>query len=418
MPGTGTNPAAFVYRRLLKPSASPRGTTPGRSAAIRPGESIATTNRACQATANRGRTDTMKKKAGKAIQTNALVPSASDQQLVGDIRGMIEASRGQLAQAVNAALVVLYWSVGERIHREILGSKRAEYGEEILPTLSAKLVTEYGQGFSPRNLARMISLATQFPDREVVSQLARQLGWSHFVEIVAMGDPMKRDFYAEMCRIERWSVRTLRAKIGGMLFERTALSRKPKLLAEQELAKLRTEDRLSPDLVFRDPYFLDFLGLKGSYSEKDLETAILHEMEAFILELGAGFAFVARQMRIVIDGKDHYIDLLFYHRQLKRLVAIELKLEEFQAAHKGQMELYLRWLNKHEKQPGEEVPIGLILCEKAGDETVELLELEASSIRVASYLTQLPPKELLQKKLHTAAELARQRLENDANPPE
>jgi len=349
----------------------------------------------------------LKKKATVPVVASLVVEA----DLLSDLRGLIEAGREQVAQKVNAGLVLVYWSVGERIHREILGSKRAEYGEEIVSTLSRQLADEYGNGFSRPNLFRMVQLAGVFPERPVVSQLARQLGWSHLVEIIRIDDPLKRDFYAEMCRIERWSVRTLRAKIGGMLFERTALSRKPKLLAEEELAKLRKEDQLSPDLVFRDPYFLDFLGLKGKYSEKDLETAILNEMEAFILEMGAGFAFVARQKRIIIDGKDHYIDLLFYHRQLRRLVAIELKLEEFQAAHKGQMELYLRWLNKHERQSGEEAPIGLILCEKAGDETVELLELDASSIRVASYLTQLPPKELLRKKLHAAAELARNRLE-------
>ena len=353
----------------------------------------------------------MKKKPEKVSKPKALAPVAPDVRLLGDIRSLIEAGREQVAQAVNAGLVLLYWSVGERIHREILSRKRAEYGKEILSTLSKELIASYGNGFSVPNMSRMISLATYFPDRGTISQLAVRLGWSHLVEIIPMDDPLKRDFYAEMCRIERWSVRTLRAKIGGMLFERTALSKKPKLLVEHELAKLRKEDQLSPDLVFRDPYFLDFLGLKGKYSEKDLESAILAEMEAFILELGVGFAFVARQKRIIIDGDDHYIDLLFYHRNLRRLVVIELKLEKFQAAHKGQMELYLRWLNKHEKQPGEEAPIGLILCEKAGGETVELLELDASSIRVASYLTQLPSRELLQQKLHTAAELARNRLE-------
>jgi predicted nuclease of restriction endonuclease-like (RecB) superfamily len=257
----------------------------------------------------------------------------------------------------------------------------------------------------------MITFAEYFVDRQVVSQLARQLGWSHFLAILPLDNPLKRDFYAEMCRIERWSVRTLRAKIGGMLFERSALAKKPEKVAELELAKLKKDDQLTPDLVFRDPYFLDFLGLKMGYSEKDLETAILREMESFILELGGGFAFVARQKRIVIDGKDHYIDLVFYHRQLRRLVVIELKLEAFEAAHKGQMELYLRWLNKYEKQAGEEPPIGLILCEKAGDETIELLELDSSSIKVAGYLTQLPPKALLQEKLHKVAELARKRLE-------
>lgn len=263
----------------------------------------------------------------------------------------------------------------------------------------------------------MIQLAEVFPDREVVGALARQLGWSHFLLLLPIRDDLKRDFYAEMCRVERWSVRTLRAKMGGMLFERTALSRKPAELAKQELARLRSEDQLSPDLVFRDPYFpyfLDFLGLKDTCSERDLEAGILREMEAFLLELGAGFTFVARQKRIVIDGEDYYLDLLFYHRKLRRLVAIDLKLDKFQAADKGQMELYLRWLAKHEREPGEEAPLGLILCECAGEEQVELLQLEESSIRVASYLTDLPPKALLRKKLRAAAELARERLREEA----
>jgi predicted nuclease of restriction endonuclease-like (RecB) superfamily len=237
------------------------------------------------------------------------------------------------------------------------------------------------------------------------------LSWSHFVEIIYLKDPLQRDFYAEMCRIERWSVRTLRNKIDGMLFERTALSRKPEMFVEQEVAKLRKGDTLTPDLVFRDPYFLDFLGLKNAYSENDLEVAILREMEQFILELGAGFTFVARQKRIVIDGEDFYLDLLFYHRKLRRLVAVELKLERFKAADKGQMELYLRWLEKHEMEPGEETPIGLILCADKGEEQVELLQLDRSGIRVASYLTDLPPRQLLRRKLHETMIAARARLE-------
>src|SRR6185437_8532229 len=184
-----------------------------------------------------------------------------------------------------------------------------------------------------------------------------------------------RDFYAEMCRVERWSVRTLRQKINGMLFERTALSKKPQKLAAQELEELRTTDQLSPDLVFRDPYFLDFLGLKDTYSEKDLEAAIVREIESFLLELGVGFTFVARQKRIIIDGEDFYLDLLFYHRKLRRLVALDLKLGKFAAADKGQMELYLRWLDVNEREPGEDSPLGLILCESAGSEQVELLQL-------------------------------------------
>ena len=259
--------------------------------------------------------------------------------LLADVRTLIDQARDATARAVNSALVLLYWGIGDRIRRDILKEKRAEYGEQILPTLSAKLVPEYGQGYSERNLARMIKFGEVFPEQQIVSTLSKQLGWSHFVELIPIGDQLKRDYYAEMCRVERWSVRTLRYKIGGMLFERTALSRKPEKLAEQELAKLRTTDQLSPDLVFRDPYFLDFLGLKDTYAEADLEAGILREMEAFLLELGAGFTFVARQKRMVIDGKDFALDLLFFHRKLRRLVAIDLKLEEFKAADKGQMEL-------------------------------------------------------------------------------
>jgi predicted nuclease of restriction endonuclease-like (RecB) superfamily len=257
----------------------------------------------------------------------------------------------------------------------------------------------------------MIQFARTYPDREIVAALSRQLGWSHFIELLPLDDPLKRDFYGEMCRVERWSVRTLRSKIDGMLFERTALSRKPAKLAEQELARLRKEDQLSPDLVFRDPYFLDFLGLKDTYGEKDLEAAILSELESFILELGAGFAFVARQKRITVDDQDYYLDLLFYHRKLRRLIAVELKLGRFQAADKGQMELYLRWLERHEAEPGEGPPLGLILCADKSDEHVELLQLDKSGIRVAAYLTELPPRELLRRKLQESARRAQARLE-------
>lgn len=354
----------------------------------------------------------------KKPTSRKLVPAKSSGTLVvpvdllADVRTLIDQARDVTARAVNSAPVLLYWSIGARICTEVLKRKRADYGEQIVSTLSRQLATEYGRGYGRRNLFNMIRLAEVYPQREIVQTLSAQLGWSHFLEIIYFKEELKRDFYAEMCRVERWSVRTLRQKIGSMLFERTALSKKPAKLAEQELAKLRTTDQLSPDLVFRDPYFLDFLGLKDTYSEKDLEAAILREMEAFLLELGAGFTFVARQKRIVIDAEDFYLDLLFYHRKLRRLVAINLKLEKFEAAHKGQMELYLRWLEKHEAEPGEEPPLGLILCEHAGDEQVELLQLDASGIRVATYLTELPPKAVLEKKLRAAAELARERLKD------
>lgn len=331
--------------------------------------------------------------------------------LVRELRDLIHETRSGVARSVNSALVQLYWEIGTRIRTEILKNERADYGKQIVATLSRQLVEEFGNGFSHPNIGKMLRFAEVFPDKEILLTLSRKLSWSHFVELIRQKDPLKRDFYTEMCRVENWSVRTLRSKIGSMLFERTALSKKPAKLAEQELASLRAEDHLTPNLVFRDPYFLDFLGLKDTYSEKDLEAAILSELQSFILELGSGFAFVGRQHRIVIEGEDHYIDLLFYHRKLKRLVAIDLKLGDFKAADKGQMELYLRWLEKHEMQVGEEAPLGLILCADKSNEKIELLQLDQSGIHVATYLTELPPIEILRQKLHDSVQRAQALLE-------
>lgn len=332
--------------------------------------------------------------------------------LLADVRDLIRSTRQTVARGVNAALVMLYWKIGGRLRIEVLKEARAEYGQEILSTLSKELVTEFGRGFSWPNLSRMMALAEAFPDGRIVATLSKELGWSHFVELLPFKKHLQRDFYAEMCRIERWSVRTLRRKIAGMLYERTALSRKPAKLAEMELQQLREEDKLTPDLVFRDPYFLDFLGLKGAYSERDLETAILRELEQFLVELGSDFAFLARQKRIVVDGEDFYLDLLFYHRRLRRLVAIDLKLGRFAPGDVGQIEFYLRWLKKHEMRPGEAEPLGLILCAEKSDERIEVFELAARGIRVAEYLTELPPKNVLEHKLHDAVRLAQARLAN------
>jgi predicted nuclease of restriction endonuclease-like (RecB) superfamily len=350
----------------------------------------------------------------KLLPTKSHKPSDT---LFQELRLLIIEARQDVARQVNSGLVLLYWRMGKRIRQDILKERRAEYGEQILYAVSAQLVKEFGTGFAEKNLRRMVQFAEVFPDEQIVVTLSRQLGWSHFVAIIPLDDNLKRDFYAEMCRIERWNVRTLRQKISGMLFERTALSKKPMELAKQELAQLRAEDKLTPDLVFRDPYFLDFLGLKDTYSEKDLETAILRELESFILELGAGFSFVARQKRMTVDDEDYYLDLLFYHRKLRRLVAIDLKLGKFQAADKGQMELYLRWLEKYEQQRGEDSPIGLILCADKSEEQIKLLQLDKSGIRVAAYLTELPPRKLLQEKLHEAILLARARLEEKSEEP-
>ncbi len=368
---------------------------------------------------------TVKKKTttltAKTASKSALVPATpkltpapsavpAPAALLSELRELILGTRQTVAQVVNSALVLLYWQIGQRIRKDVLDEKRAEYGERIVHVVSAQLSAEFGRGFGERNLFRMIRFVEVFPDIKIVSALRTQLGWTHFKAIIPMADPLKRDFYAEMCRIERWSTRTLEKKIGGMLFERTALSKKPEKLAAMELKQLREEDKLTPDLVFRDPYLLDFLGLKDTYSEKDLESAILREIEAFILELGVGFAFVERQKRMQIDHKDYYLDLLFYHRHLRRLVAIELKLEEFKPGDKGQMELYLKWLDRYERKEGEEKPIGLILCAGKLHETIELLDLEQSGIQVSSYWTEILPKKELERKLHEAVRMARARL--------
>ncbi|HEX8454464.1 MAG TPA: YhcG family protein [Longimicrobium sp.] len=258
----------------------------------------------------------------------------------------------------------------------------------------------------------MIRFAEVFPEPETVQSLIAQLGWTHFLHLIAIEDPLKRDFYAEMCRVEHWSTRTLAAKIQSMLYERTALSRKPDAVIRQELDQLRSEGALTPELVFKDPYLLDFLGLADHYSERDLEAALLREIERFLLELGSGFAFVERQKRITLDGDDYYMDLLFFHRKLRRLIVIELKLGAFKPADSGQVELYLRWLDRHERQPGEDTPLAIILCAGKKQETVEYLNLGRSGIHVAEYITELPPRELLRERLHQAVAAARSRLEH------
>ena len=356
---------------------------------------------------------TLSKKPEALVPTEPATEIIDTTVLLGDLRDLIETARERTATAFKTELVMLYWKVGKRIREDILGEERAKYGEQIVSTLSGQLTAEYGKGFSRPNLFRMLRFAEVFADEEIVSTLSRQLGWSHLVEIIPLDEPLQREFYAEMCRVERWSVRTLRTKIQGMLFERTAISRKPEDLVEKELAELRDTDQLTPDLVFRDPYLLDFLGLEDAYSEKDLEAAILRELERFLLELGTDFTFVARQKRMAVDGQDYYLDLLFFHRRLRRLIALDLKLGRFQAADKGQMELYLGWLDKYDRQPGEEPPLGLILCAGKSEEHVELLHLEQSGIRVGEYLTELPPREVLTKKLGQAITVARHRLESD-----
>ena len=340
-----------------------------------------------------------------------------------ELAALIATSRQRAATTVNTELTLLYWNLGRRFHEEVLGGERAAYGARVIDQIGERLAVEFGRGFEAKNLRRMVTFAQVFPDPQIVATLSRQLSWSHFKEIFSLKDPHQRLYYAHTAETECWSVRELRSRIEAKTWERTALAslrqgEEPKITAQPSLETAP----LSPAHVFKDPYFLEFLGLPPGYNERDLETAILRELERFILELGRGFAFVERQKRLIIDGEDFYLDLLFFHRRLRRLVVVELKLGRFQAAHKGQMELYLRWLDKYERQPGEEAPIGLILCAEASREQVELLEMRQDGIMVAEYWTELPPKAELEHRLHQALIEARERLDaralRDVDDPE
>jgi len=323
-----------------------------------------------------------------------------NEKLFTDLSKLIEQSRHQVSMQANSTLTTLFWQVGKRINDDILQNQRAEYGKQIVSTVSGQLETLYGRNFTERNVRRMMQFADVFPEMQIVVPLARQLSWSHFLILIPLKTNEQRMFYAELSIDRTLGKRELRKQIANKAFERT------------EIANIQVNQNENfPINTFKDPYLLDFLGLQNGYLEKDIETAILHELEKFILELGKGFAFVERQKRMIIDGEDFYLDLLFYHRSLKRLVAIELKLGKFQSKHKGQMELYLKWLNKNERQQGEETPIGLILCAESSKEQVELLEMHRDGIMVAEYWTELPSKKELERKLHSALIEAKERFE-------
>jgi predicted nuclease of restriction endonuclease-like (RecB) superfamily len=336
-----------------------------------------------------------------------VAPNPAD-SLHAELRILIASSRQRLAGMVNAELTRLHWSVGKRLHAEVLGDRRASDGTQLLDQLGQQLTQAFGRGFESRSLRRRVKLAESFPDAATVSTLSAKLSWSHLVAIVALKTSQARQFCANQAATHTWSVRELAHQIEHKAFERTELA-SLQAPAPVQAEPVRTSTT-SPAQVFKDPYFLDFLGLRQGHDEADLEAAILRQLEPFILELGRGFAFVERQKRMVIDGENFYLDLLFCHRRLRRLVAIELKLGRFKAAHKGQMELYLKWLDKHERQSGKEAPIGLILCAESSREQVELLQMHKDGITVAEYWTELPPKAELEKHLHQALIEARERL--------
>lgn len=341
---------------------------------------------------------------------STLTPSAA---LLTELRQLIDGARQRAVAVVNAELTLLYWQIGQRVRQDILGQQRAEYGAAVLAQLAQQLTMAYGRGWSEKQLRHCLRLAETFPDEAILSALRRELSWTHIKTLIYVDDPLKRDFYVELCRLEGWSSRQLQERMQSMLFERSAISKQPETTIQHELQALRQQTPPNPALLLKDPYLLDFLGLNDRYLERDLEDAILREIEQFLLELGAGFTFVARQKRIQIDNDDFYIDLLFYNRKLKRLVAIELKIGEFRAEYKGQMELYLRWLARHEQEADENPPLGIILCTGKKQEQIELLELDKSGIHVAEYLTVLPPRETLHAKLQQSIAVARQRLLQD-----
>ena len=341
------------------------------------------------------------------------IDSNNKPELLDSIIGLIDGTRHFVAKTVNQELTLLYWKIGKTINEEILKNDRADYGKKLIKNLSEELLNRYGTGFNKRNLHSFIKLNTIFQDITIVHTLCTQLSWSHIRTLIYIENDIKREFYIQMNIHERWSVRTLQERIDSMLFERTAISKKPEQTILDDLASLKNEKQISPDLTFRDPYFLDFLGLHDSYSEKDLESSILAQLQNFITEIGSEFAFLARQKRITIDDEDFYIDLLFYHRGLRRLVAIDLKLGKFKAGYKGQMELYLRWLEKNEQKEGENKPIGLILCSEKSPEQINYLMLDNDEqIKVSAYLTQLPEKKLLLEKLERAIAIAENNIHN------
>jgi predicted nuclease of restriction endonuclease-like (RecB) superfamily len=344
---------------------------------------------------------------------NNEVPSSNLSPLLEELRILIAQSHASIAATVNSAMSVLYWELGHRINADILQNQRASYGQEVVSSLAKALSLEFGKGWSEKHIRHCLRAAETFQNKEIFYALSRELSWTHLRSVIYMEDALKRSFYIEMCRMEKWSTRILQERINSMLYERTFISKMPEQTIKNEIQALESNKQLTNNLVFRDPYLLEFLGLQDTYSEKDLESAILVELQKFIIELGSDFAFMSRQKRITIDNEDYYLDLLFYHRRLKCLVAIELKLGKFEAAHKGQMELYLKWLEKYEQVEGENSPVGLILCASKNEEHIELLQLENSNIKVAEYLTQLPDMKVLEMKLNQAIERAKNKMNLD-----
>jgi len=323
----------------------------------------------------------------------------SEQILYDDVSTMIEQSKRVIYTQASSTTILLFWKIGLRINNDILQNKRADYGKKIVSKLSTQLTEKYGSSFAVRNLRRMMQFAEQFLDFEIVSKPSTLLSWSHFIEILPLKTMDAKLFYLNEASRSLVGVMQLRDMINRRAYER-------KEIADTQISSVSP----IPIGTFKDPYLFDVLGIKDEYLEADLEEAILRELEKFILEFGRGFAFVGRQKRMIIDGRDHWLDLLFYNRDLRRLVAVELKIGRFEAAHNGQMKLYLGWLDQNERREGEETPVGIILCSESGREEIEYLKLDRDGIMVAEYWTTLPPKAEFDKKIQTILAETRERM--------
>jgi predicted nuclease of restriction endonuclease-like (RecB) superfamily len=345
----------------------------------------------------------------KLTKTSQKLIQQHTKKLYQQIAALINTSKENINRSINKELTLMNWQIGKHID-ETLANTSENYGLEIVATLSPLLMQQFGKGYTTSSLHRIRRFYKAFPKIKIVATLSPLLSWSHFIELTNVKNDLARSYYTQLSTLEHWNVRELRDRINSMLYERTALSKQPDKLIKQEIKLLQTQKKFTENIVFRDNYLLDFLDLKDVYSEKDLETAILIELQKFIIEIGNDFAFLARQKRMIIDGEDFSLDLLFYHRGLNRLVAIELKLGKFKPSYKSQMELYLRWLEKYEMRTHEELPIGLILCADNNKEVMELLMIDEKRIKVANYLTEMPEAKIIKQKLHKAISNAKAKI--------
>lgn len=384
----------------------------------------------------------------KLIRTAEAGVTKAVEAMLPEIRSLIEEARHRAVTGANLAMVTLYWRIGGLLTRDIQqGAKRGGYGERLLEGLAARLTREYGRGFSISNLwdmrrffegfeipqptavdsgtvaipqpvavelpsicqpaaGKSLSLALRQPAAAGSGERLQvdftkhyHLGWTHYRILLGIGDVRQRRFYFEQACQQRWSKRELQRQIAGALFERVALSSDTRALVKLEKQKGPPEVAHYRE-AFKDPYLLDFLGLTGAYSEKDLEAAIVSNLQQFLTELGSDFCFIRRQYPMRIDDEDYFLDLLFYHRALRCLVAVDLKIGPFVAADKGQMDLYLSWLKRHEWREHENEPVGLILCTSKKRQHVELLLANGPhKMQVSEYLTKLPDKKVLEDRL-------------------